>query len=802
MSTALASFHVPAGALVEPIAQGLALPRGALAGPARVLGSDGQPRVADARVLLRWPDGSVRWLLVELLAPPKGDDFTVEAMPAGEVGASGAIVPAPAHGLPSGVSLTLTDAGATPHVPRAAEGSTDLGCFRSSRTQHGRLGPLRLEIRHSVFAGTDLVRLEVVLHNPQAARHRGGLWDLGDPGSVLFEDVSLRIEAKGPTTLRTDGDAPLRPLEPGACLFQASSGGDQWNGPNHLDASGRNRLKFRGFRCGARQGLRAQPELRKGPLRVAVPEFWQTFPKVLEHADDDRSVRIGLFPREHGQPFELQGGERKRHTVWLSHGSPVDFVARPRRSHQPPAEIAASGALHGFGLPDHDPPGATARLARIVDPVTGLAARREVIDEYGWRNWGDLYADHEAVHHTGSQPLVSHYNNQYDCVEGFLLCWLRSGDRRFFELADPLARHVADVDLYHTEEDRSAYNHGQFWHTDHYRTAGTATHRCHSKVNARGQRSYGGGPGNEQNYPSGLWLHHLLTGDPWTRAAGRQLADWTRAMDDGATNVFGLVDDGPTGLASQTVLVDYHGPGRGPGNSINALCEAFLHDGDRGCLEAAEALIRRCVHPEQDLDALDLLHAELRWSYVVFLKYLLKYLDLKADLGELDAQYVHARRALIHYARYMVARERPSTTDQRRLDHVTETWPAQDLRKAQVVHGAATYVEGEERAQFHAWADATWTTALAELEAFPTANLCRPLVLTIHPAIAVSHARAHRDEAAPPLPTPLPPSLPPPEPFLPQKARIRAALHTPGGWAHLAQALIRPEGWRRVRRPW
>ena len=56
--------------------------------------------------------------------------------------------------------------------------------------------------------------------------------------------------------------------------------------------------------------------------------------------------------------------------------------------------------------------------------------RREIIDEYGWRNFGDLYADHEAVGHPGLHPLVSHYNNQYDVIYGAVVQYARSGDRR------------------------------------------------------------------------------------------------------------------------------------------------------------------------------------------------------------------------------------------------------------------------------------------------------------------------------------------------------------------------------------
>ncbi len=56
--------------------------------------------------------------------------------------------------------------------------------------------------------------------------------------------------------------------------------------------------------------------------------------------------------------------------------------------------------------------------AAIEGPDT-FELKRERVDEYGWRHFGDLYADHEAVRDPGPQPLVSHYNNQYDALAGF-----------------------------------------------------------------------------------------------------------------------------------------------------------------------------------------------------------------------------------------------------------------------------------------------------------------------------------------------------------------------------------------------
>jgi len=45
-----------------------------------------------------------------------------------------------------------------------------------------------------------------------------------------------------------------------------------------------------------------------------------------------------------------------------------------------------------------------------------LQKRREAIDEYGWRNFGEIHADHEQTHFSGTGTVVSHYNNQFDLI--------------------------------------------------------------------------------------------------------------------------------------------------------------------------------------------------------------------------------------------------------------------------------------------------------------------------------------------------------------------------------------------------
>jgi hypothetical protein len=290
-----------------------------------------------------------------------------------------------------------------------------------------------------------------------------------------------------------------------------------------------------------------------------------------------------------------------------------------------------------------------------------------------------------------------------------------------------LAAHVADIDIYHTDRDKAAYNQGLFWHTAHYVEGGRSTHRsypAHPKVP-------GGGPGNEHNYASGLRLHWLLTGDPQSRDAAIGLADWVLAMDDGRRTMLRWVTAADTGLASATQSPDFHGPGRGAGHSILALIDGHRLTGAPRYLDKAEQLIRRCIHPADDIPSLALLDRERRWSYTVFLQALGKYLDYKIELDEIDATFNYARAALLHYARWMADHEYPYLDKPELLEYPTETWAAQDMRKCEVFLFAARHASGAERDAFLSRADFFFDYSVSTLLASDTRTRTRPLVLLL-----------------------------------------------------------------------
>jgi len=668
-----------------------------------------------------------------------------------------------------------------------------------------------MKIRQFFFAGLPLVRLEVEIYNPRTALHPGGLWDLGDPGSIYFKDLSMTFainsnpedceatlsyyEDPHPMDYKTNPVQSINSINrinlinpKSFLIYQDSTGGANWNSPNHVDRDNQVTTSFKGFRVFSdnkivQEGLRANPIISiqnsKFKINSCIQHFWQNFPKALRVEDDCFS--IGIFPEECQAGFELQGGEKKRHTLYLEFGdsSPetaIPCMQQPLHVYPGPEWVTQTGAVSCFVPQPDDPNDAYQQYTyNVIAGESSFFNKREIVDEYGWRNFGDLYADHEAVGHEGPDIFVSHYNNQYDFIYGAFVHCLRGGDRRWYELMCDCARHVMDIDIYHTDDDKAAYNRGLFWHSDHYRTAATGTHRTYSRRNKTGA-DYGGGPCNEHNYTTGLLHYHFLTGDPEARAAVLNLADWVIAMDDGSQTIFGLIDDGPTGLASQTGASDYHKPGRGAGNSINALSDAYRLTWSRRYLAKAEELIQRCIHPRDDIAELKLIEdPEVRWFYLVFLQVLGKYLDLKLEMKEMDYGFFYARDSLLHYADWMAANEVPYKDVLDRVEIPTETWPAQDIRKCHVFHLAAKYGPPHRRKQFSEKASYFFDRCLNDLLGFETAYLTRPMViLTVYGSV---HSYFQKQDFS---------NLPfedhhydfgQPVDFVPQKARIKQTFY-------------------------
>lgn len=829
----------------EPVTVGLPLEDGVFRDlrSLEVLDDTGCVLPAQWQVLSRWPSGRARWVSVRTIAHceanttrcyrirkvENADTNASENAATGEI--DGVELQTGRHELftacrdmaPNLSQATASLVGVNNKKEVAVAECDDpqivsTGAISETTQVEGRLGkrkPLRFVAEITKFRFAPLLRVQLTLHNPRRAEHPGGFWDLGDAGSQWWENVNLKIETNFPRErlvywTEYPGAELKKTGEERWTLNQMSSGARNWQSRVHRTASGDVPWKTRGYTVAcdteSSSGNHASPVVtlssKNASLGIAVEEFWQKFPSSIEVFGS--TLHLGIFPKISNILHELQGGEKTTRTIWMRFSdastgtADLDWVYHPLSVFPSPETTVRSGGLEWQPeQKDHCCARGGTLTEEMLSGSRNFFWKREAIDEYGWRNYGDFWADHEEAYADNEpKPIISHYNNQYDLLQGLLRQFLTTGDSRWRDLALPLAKHLLDIDIYHTHEDRAAYNGGMFWHTSHYVDAGACTHRSYSRE-MLGKRHPvdGGGPSNEHNYTSGLLLYYHLTGDQRARDAVLSLAEWVIAMDDGHRHLLAPLSRARTGQGSSTASPSYHGPGRGAGNSINALVDAWQLTGDSRYLEKCRELIHRVVHPQENVAALDLKNAELRWSYTVCLQALARYETIVGDMDPETCRYIRA--SLINYGEWMLENETLYLETPDQLEFPTETWAAQDLRKGTTLMLIARYARGERRRAMHARGEEILQAAWRQLMEFPTRCCTRPAAIVLQQLPIETFLReAYYHENLATTADTGEHSWPEREAFVSQKAEIKANLRSPWGWCKMALLALRPPAWQ------
>ncbi|MBW2991789.1 hypothetical protein KY345_01045 [Candidatus Woesearchaeota archaeon] len=693
--------------LNEPVTTGIPIKKGLVFDIRDVCLFDNKEIPCQKKILARWNDGSVKWMLVDFMASVKAKGKKILYLKSKKTKRkSKEIFIDNLDRFVRNIKIEAIDnKGKVYYADFSRAAVEDRGELKVILRYDGKIRRKNKVLfdftaRFSFYNEGRLIKLDFTVKNPRAAEHRDGFWDLGDTGSVLFKDLSIKLSFN-------DG----------------------------FDVYYKDRTKSKFKKCGdvfvysdsSRNKVQPSVLLRNDNFSIsaAVKDFWQNFPKSIRA--DKNGIVIGLFPKQDGL-HELQGGEQKTHMMYFDlDRNDLSWVNEKLNVVLEPSYVCSTGVIpYLTSNPDK-------RYQDLIDcAIKGKYSfenKNKEIDEFGWRNFGDVYADHEAVH----EREVSHYNNQYDLINGALVQFFRSGDAKWFRIADNMAKHVHDTDIYHTRKDISAYNGGLFWHTFHYVDAFTSTHRSYSRLGASKMGKYGygvgGGPSNEHNYATGLMNHYFLTGEEMSKEGVLGLADWVINMDDGRKSRLWFLGNKATGKASQSGSIYYHGPGRGSGNSINVLMDGFEISGNKRYLLKCEELIRRCIHPKDDISKNNIEDVEHRWFYLVFLQALGRYLDLKIELEQTDYMFYYAKESLLHYAGWMIKNEVPYKEVLHRVEIPSETWPAQDIRKSVVFDFAYKYSGDsvfKERSEYF------FNRCIDDLSSFSTKKFTRPLAILMH----------------------------------------------------------------------
>jgi hypothetical protein len=143
----------------------------------------------------------------------------------------------------------------------------------------------------------------------------------------------------------------------------------------------------------------------------------------------------------------------------------------------------------------------------------------------------------------------------------------------------------------------------------------------------------------------------------------------------------------------------------------------------------------------------------------------------------------------------MVDHEFPYLDQKDKLEFPTETWAAQEFRKANVLRLAAAYADEPLRGRLLTRATGLTDRAWADLSRFENRTTARAIAI-----LMVEGTRDARFRQAPLSDMPRPAgehTFGPPATFVPQKARVRAQLRSVRGVIRAVAGVINPARWRR-----
>lgn len=436
----------------------------------RLFDPQGKPVPLQAELFSRWPDGSVKWAVLNFLADtgPQPVTYRLQAKPDWLQPATGerllAIDDSPQawtlvadgerievskrRSFPLGGLQVIDGQGVA-----LACGPADPASFAVESN-----GPVRAAVK---WAGplvgpqgpagwSYLVRLELW----QGKLHG---WDISvssDQGPRSFRTLRsislLGPESKGPLQ-GSLGDMPLELITgQGLSLVQDRDDHFTLQTPS-------------GTREGKRATGLAVLRTDRQSMAVGVPHFWEAYPNGL--AIRPEGLRVDLLPPlpkdAYSDPasrklfcklyawcqdglYRVSGGQLIRRQVWVKHGPTepplqlAEWMSQRLLPQAPPAYLCATGVL---GRPVFaQTRGKWEQYERYYEASFQKSlADRQQHRTYGWMHFGDWFGER----------VLNYGNSEYDMAWSTAVQWMRSGDRRYFLRGLEMARHVSSVDTLH-----------------------------------------------------------------------------------------------------------------------------------------------------------------------------------------------------------------------------------------------------------------------------------------------------------------------------------------------------------------
>lgn len=484
-----------------PVTSGVPFAKGELASTddVRLLRTADVPSPAQLEALSHWPDGSVRWVLVDFLAdtqPGTATDYVLEVDPGRTRSQGRARAIARREGetvvLDTGALLLKTDPrrfalfdgvavdrngdgtyddGETVTGPahdanawltdtegqRYAAGAPDLLAIETN-------GPIRATIRLEgdfvAESGTKLFRYRARISAFRGSALLRLQWTIGNNSTEAdltpLTGAAVRIPLRGGgqvTGLLSEGGSSQ--LAPGREMRLLQDYDDHWTCTHDgKTTEGTHGLGFARLASGA------------GSITAMVRDFWQTYPKgvvltpdsvVLQllpplpadqfsrEQDLDDVSQIALYYCYRDGKYQIKRGLEYTTDVMVSFAPKQPSGLGPAAQHlqQPLFAVASPDVYCRSGAFWDISPRAPAEFPRywkaFEESFGNLEEGRSARHEYGWMNYGDWWG--ERSWNWG--------NSEYDLQYVMAVAFAQTGRLDFLRRGDEMARHNATIDVVH-----------------------------------------------------------------------------------------------------------------------------------------------------------------------------------------------------------------------------------------------------------------------------------------------------------------------------------------------------------------
>ena len=560
-----------------PFAQGTLQPNQ----PVHVRDADGDGIPTQIKVLGSWPDGSVKWLLVQFFANCAANSEAVYHLASG-------IGPAPE--LPLKIydrrdEIILDTGPLKVEIPR-----NKLALFRSVQlrgaTEPVRLldnvSPMQFVLADGSAHTSSGVKPETVIveeTGPLRAtiRQVGWLRDAADNRSYKL-DTRLRFYA-GETYVKAEQTficlgqpelhevkeifIDLKPDLGANQQFELPAGtgtiqGELTDGRGALLAADTNMICKSGPFSAPQEANKkldgwAVLTGDRATFGLAVRDFWHLAPKSIELVAG--KLKLSLWSNHQGDLLKLGRTRAKTHHILYAFGNADDQIADRVGAFQQPlianvepeyfCDTEVFGPLSPAGEPE------TIEYDRKIRSQfeTLLDQRQTMPRENGMLHYGDY-------HHGGYGNQLTRGDLEYDTGHGSFLLYARSGQRDYYDFAIACNQHFIDIDLNHENGEQRFHGYG----------AGAETHEAvtthlewgHVFVDCAADAYY-------------------LTGDERSLEAVRMIADRVTRIAEG--------DD------DKKIRDIFAGAERQLGWPLMVLCRAYKVTGEMRYLDAAKKIV-------------------------------------------------------------------------------------------------------------------------------------------------------------------------------------------------------------------